>query len=101
MHFDFSQKDHPSQEHNVFMEQYNGAMRRLLKFKPEIQKRVDDTFLKIAKKMDLEVNEVTYIGIHNNRYKMQQPKKPGKAKKTPGMKLFKRSYFQDAMESMT
>ena len=101
MHFDFSQREHPSAEHNVFMEQYNGAMRRLLRFKPDIQRRVDDTFLKIAKKMDLEVNEVTFIGIHNNRYKMQKAKKPGKATKASGMKMFKRSYFQDAMDSMT
>ena len=83
------------------MELYNKAMRRLLKFKPEIQARVDDTFLQIAKKMDLEVNEVIFIGIHNNRYKMQKTKKHGKSNKTVGMKTLKRSYFQDAMDAMT
>ena len=76
-------------------------MKRLLRFKPDIEDRVDDTFLQIARKMDLEVKEVTFIGIHNNRYKIHKTKKSGKQKKSVGMKTFKRSYFQDAMDSMT
>ena len=83
------------------MERYNSAMKSLLKFKPEIENRVDDTFLQIARKMDLEVKEVTFIGIHNNRYKIHKTKQPGKQKTSSGMKTFKRSYFQDAMDSMT
>ena len=76
-------------------------MKRLLKFKPEIERRVDDTFLQIARKMDLEVKEVIFIGVHNNRYKIQKEKKRGKSKNLAGQKIFKRSYFEDAMESMT
>ena len=77
-------------------------MRKLLKFKPEIHKRVDDTLSQIADKMDLDVKEVLFIGVHNNRYKLHKTKQPGKHKKQgSAMKTFKRSYFQDAMESMT
>ena len=83
------------------MERYNDAMRRLLRFKPEIQQRVDNTLLKIARKMDLEVKEVMFIGIHNNRYKTKQAKLPAKKKGAKELKPFKRSYFQDAMDSMT
>ena len=99
--FNFRQDEHPSAEHNQFMERYNDAMRRLLRFKPEIQQRVDDTLLKIARKMDLDVKEVMFIGIHNNRYKAKQGKVTSKKKGAKELKPFKRSYFQDAMESMT
>ena len=84
------------------MERYGDAMRRLLKFRPEIQQKVDETFNQIARKMDLDVKEVIFIGIHNNRYKNAPTKQSvGKQKKSKGMKPFKRSYFQDAMEAMT
>ena len=77
-------------------------MRRLLKFKPEIQKMVDDTLNQIAGKMDLDVKEVLFIGVHNNRYQLHKTKQLGKSKKQgAAVKSFKRSYFQDAMESMT
>ena len=87
------------------MEHYNSAMRRLIKFKPEIQHQVDETFQKIAQKMDLDVKEVVFIGIHNNRYKVQKAqeksKKVGKKSNPAGsVKPLKRSYFQDAMEAM-
>ena len=76
-------------------------MRRLLKFKPEIQQSVDETLNQIAHKMDLDVKEVLFIGIHNNRYKSEKSKDLAKNKKAAkGSKPFKRTYFQDAMESM-
>ena len=99
--FCYRQDEHPSGEHNQFMERYNDAMRRLLRFKPEIQQRVDDTLLKIARKMDLDVKKVMFIGIHNNRYITKQAKLPAKKKGAKELKPFKRSYFQDAMDSMT
>ena len=49
-------------------------MRKLLKFKPEIQNRVDETLSKIADKMDLDVKEVLFIGVHNNRNKQHKTK---------------------------
>ena len=76
-------------------------MKRLLKFKPEIQNKVDETLNQIASKMDLDVKEVLFIGIHNNRYKLDKTKDNTKNKKSlKGQKPFKRTYFQDAMESM-
>jgi hypothetical protein len=84
------------------VERYDDAMRRLLKFKPEIQTRVDDTLSQIAGKMDLDVKEVLFIGVHNNRYQIHKTKQPGKSKRQgSAVKPYKRSYFQDAMESMT
>ena len=93
--------EHESPEHVKFMERYGSAMKRLLKFKPEIQSKVDEMMSKIASKMDLDVKEVLFIGIHNNRNKLDKNMDHGKSKKAmKGPKPFKRSYFQDAMESM-
>ena len=93
--------EHESPEHVKFVERYGSAMKRLLKFKPEIQIKVDEMLSKIASKMDLDVKEVLFIGIHNNRNKLDKSKNNGKSKKAlKGPKPFKRSYFQDAMESM-
>ena len=76
-------------------------MKRLLRFKPEIQNKVDETLNQIASKMDLDVKEVLFIGIHNNRYKVDKTKDNTKNNKAlKGTKPFKRTYFQDAMESM-
>merc|ERR1712223_867217 len=61
-------------EHIKFSERYGSAMKRLLKFKPEIQNKVDETLNQIASKMDLDVKEVLFIGIHNNRYKVDKTK---------------------------
>ena len=94
--------EHESPEHVKFMERYGSAMKRLLKFKPEIQSKVDEMMSKIASKMDLDVKEVLFIGIHNNRNRLNKNMDHGKSKKAAkGPKPFKRSYFQDAMESMT
>ena len=93
--------EHESPEHIKFVERYGSAMKRLLKLKTEIQIKVDEMLSKIASKMDLDVKEVLFIGIHNNRNKLDKNKDNGKNKKAlKGPKPFKRSYFQDAMESM-
>ena len=56
---------------------------------------------KVASKMDLDAKEVLFNGIHNNRKKLEKNMDHGKSKKAvKGPKPFKRSYFQDAMESM-
>ena len=81
-------KDNHPDSHR-FTERYYEAARRLLKFKDE--KEVATLKAEIARKMDLEPSEVTFVAVFNQR-------KSQKQHQDIGLKNFKKSYFQDGME---
>jgi len=80
-------------ETHKFIERFRDDMRRILKFKWEAQ--TQEIKEDIANQMDLELSEVTFVGIVDQR---KSPPLPG----DEGVKIksFKKSYFQDAIADM-
>ena len=79
-----------AQSHFRFEERFRRAMKKILKFKA--RNDIDDVFQTIAQKMDMDVKQVTFVGIANTRKTA--------ALKHENLKNFKKSYFQDAMAEM-
>jgi len=93
----YTPMDHANSEaHHKLQLDYTKWMKRKLEFKPSIKSRVKDTLETIARKMDLRVSQVTFIGIHNRR----SPEYLSHIKKYEKKKPFKKSYFYDGMEEM-
>ena len=83
-----------SEAHGKLKKNYIKWMRRKLKFRPELMSEVDSTLSTIARKLDLKVSEVSFIGVHSRRGNAAHLKKYHKKKP------LKKGYFYDAMEEM-
>lgn len=89
--------DHSNSEaHGKLHQDYVKWMKRKLEFKPSVMYRVKATLETIARRMDLRVSQVTFIGIHNRR----SPDYLSHIKKYQKKKPFKKSYFYDGMDEM-
>ena len=68
-------------------------LRKKLKIKPRYVKSADETFLKVAQKMKIPVNKITFVGIHHRRKDISDFAKQAFNEKPP-----KKSFFYAAME---
>ena len=60
-------EEHLGPEQEQFSNAYVKYLQQNLKFYPHIQRRVHNALKKVAKEMNMNTQNITYVGIHNRR----------------------------------